>query len=77
MLSSQIYIEFTEYCLSLSKFKELLKQPALFSSSLCVKQSDRDEMWFEKDMVKDDRARMCFGKRSYYALRVPWAAAYS
>lgn len=55
MLSSQIYIEFTEKCLSVLKFKELLKQPALFSSSLSVKLSDGDEMWFEKDMVKDNQ----------------------
>lgn len=69
MLSRQIYIEFTEQRLSVLKFKELLKEPALFSSSLSVQLSDRDEMWFEKDVVKDDTAKMCFNKHFYYA---PW-----
>lgn len=68
MLSRQIYIEFSEWCLSVLKFKELLKQPALLSTSLRVEQSDRDEMWFEKDMVKDNRAKMCFNKHSGYVL---------
>lgn len=48
---------------------------SVFLVSLSVELSDRDEMWFEKDMVKDDRARMCFSKHFYYALCMPWAAA--
>lgn len=62
MLSSQICVEFTQQWLSVLKFKELLKQPALFSWLLSVALFDKDEMWFEKDMVKDSRGGMCFQK---------------
>ena len=50
------------------KVQRAFETAALFSSPLSVELSDRDEMGFEKDMVKDVRARMCFSKHIYYAL---------
>lgn len=38
--------------------------------------SDSDEMWFEKDTVKDDRVSMCLSKHFYYASRVSWIGCF-
>ncbi len=52
MLSSQIYIEFTEKCLSVLKFKELFKQPALFFLV-----SLRQAIWQRWDVVWKGRGQ--------------------